>query len=382
MVALTLKWHDAASFAFNPDGERRMRQGLKILLLMLTPWQAFAGTTIVGGNIINQTWTPAGSPYLIQGDITVPAGVFLTIQAGTQVQFANTDGQSAGLDSVRVEFTVVGTLNINGTAASPVTLSGQNSSAGSWFGIVINAPATSVVISHANISGPIYAIYSSAAGNVLQVSSSTISNCQSIGINVLAGTPTLDALSIGCGQIGINYNGNSGGVVSNSLISGNSYGIYYQPTAGTPSLLITQSTLHANSYGVYMASGGGGTVSSLVLNNSLVTQSSNTGVYRDTFVPTASTLSVIYSDVFNNATNYQHVVAGTGAISADPLYVAAPGDLHLRAGSPAIDNGSASNTSTHDRDGNPRPVNGGSGSAIYDMGAYEAFDGIFIDGFE
>ncbi|QBB70762.1 hypothetical protein ELE36_10565 [Pseudolysobacter antarcticus] len=364
-----------------------MRQILVIAIsLMLTPGLVLAGTTIVGGNLpgSGQTWTPAGSPYLILGDTTVPAGAFLTIQAGTQVQFAsNIDGQSTGLNATRVELTINGTLNINGTAASPVILNGQNSStSGNWFGIVVGQTATSVVINHANISGPIYGIYSSAAGNVLQVASSTISSAQSAGINVLAGTPTLDAVSIGPGQIGINYNGNSGGTVSNSLIGGNSYGIYYEPTAGSPSLLITQSTLHGNTYGVLMASGGTGTVFSLLLNNSLITQSSNTGVYRDTFVAAASTVSVTYSDVFNNATNYQHVVAGVGSISADPLYIAAPGDLHLRAGSPAIDSGSASNSSAHDRDGNPRPLNGGSGTASYDMGAYEAADGIFINGFD
>lgn len=361
-----------------------MRQiHLVALLMMLAPWLAFAGTTITGGKIINQTWTVAGSPYLIQGDIIVPSGAFLTMQAGTQVQFASFDGQAGGLDTLRVELTVEGTLNINGTAASPVILTGQGGSlAGSWYGVVVNAPAAAVVISHANISGTIYAIYSSAAGNVLQVSSSTISSCQNAGINVLAGTPTLDSLSIGQCQIGINYPGSGGGMISNSLVGGNTYGIYYQPTAGTPSLLITQSTLHANIYGVYVASGGTGTVSSLLLNNSLVTQSSNTGVYRDAFVPAASSVSVIYSDVFNNGTDYQRVIPGIGAISVDPLYVAAPGNLRLRAGSPAIDSGSASNASTHDYDGNTRPVNGGSGSANYDMGAYEAADGIFIDGFE
>ena len=35
---------------------------------------ARADTTIAGGNIINQTWTAAGSPYLVAGDIVVPAG--------------------------------------------------------------------------------------------------------------------------------------------------------------------------------------------------------------------------------------------------------------------------------------------------------------------
>jgi len=50
---------------------------------------AHAATIKTGGNVVNETWTPAGSPYVIQGDITVPSGAFLTIEAGTVVQFAS-----------------------------------------------------------------------------------------------------------------------------------------------------------------------------------------------------------------------------------------------------------------------------------------------------
>lgn len=43
---------------------------------------AHADTIIPGGNLFNQTWTQAGSPYIIAGDITVPAGASLQIEAG------------------------------------------------------------------------------------------------------------------------------------------------------------------------------------------------------------------------------------------------------------------------------------------------------------
>ena len=114
---------------------------LAALLVVTIPARvAGAATVIMGGTIINQTWSPAGSPYIVQGDITIPAGAFLTIQAGTTVQFASTDGQAAGLDTSRVELTVKGTLNVNGTAASPVMFQAQNgSTSGIWYGIIIDA---------------------------------------------------------------------------------------------------------------------------------------------------------------------------------------------------------------------------------------------------
>ncbi|MCU0915264.1 MAG: right-handed parallel beta-helix repeat-containing protein [Planctomycetes bacterium] len=64
---------------------------------------------------------------------------------------------------------------------------------------------------------------------------------------------------------------------------------------------------------------------------------------------------------------YSTVVWGEGNINADPRFVdSAQADLHLRAGSPAIDAGRTPEAPDLDRDGHPRPT----GPAA-DMGAYE-----------
>ena len=89
----------------------------------------------------------------------------------------------------------------------------------------------------------------------------------------------------------------------------------------------------------------------------------------------SGSVTVSYSDV-------QGGWAGTGNINADPRFVdPAHGDLHLQAGSPAIDAGtntfSLPGTTNNlvpsfDLDNNPRPVDGdGDGGATTDMGAYE-----------
>src|SRR5438552_9016998 len=98
---------------------------LLLVLQVASSPSAVASTTVPGGIVANQTWTAAGSPYLVQGDVTIPAGGQLTIEPGKIVQMASTDAQVAGCDASRVEITVKGTLNINGSGAAPVTLEAQ-----------------------------------------------------------------------------------------------------------------------------------------------------------------------------------------------------------------------------------------------------------------
>ena len=365
--------------------------------------KSVCATTIMGGNLGNQTWLPANSPYVVQGDATVQSGATLIIQAGTVVEFATTDGQASGLDTSRVELTINGSLSINGTAANPVTLMAQSgSAAGLWYGVVVNPSATGAVITNASISNALIAVSSSASTGVLQLSSSTIqsstigvkllSAAQSLsqltltacgtGVSLLGSGELVDRLTISGGGTGIALSSGGAGTISNVVISGNTGdGLIYGSAGGT-ALLLTQATVHSNNRGVVVGTSAAGAVADLTIENSIITSNTLDGVFHDTSGSGSSSVTTNYSDVFGNGTNYSNAVAGPGSISADPMYVLPPGDLHLKIGSAAIDVGSATHASDHDRDGRMRPLDSYGAGAFYDMGAYEALDIIFAYGFE
>ena len=88
---------------------------------------------------VNTTWDLAGSPYIIgpgAGDLTISAGVTLTIEAGVEVHMGAGDtGRFISVD---------GTLNVQGTAANPVIFRHETlTSANSWEGIILQSGSSS-----------------------------------------------------------------------------------------------------------------------------------------------------------------------------------------------------------------------------------------------
>jgi len=93
-----------------------------------------------------------------------------------------------------------------------------------------------------------------------------------------------------------------------------------------------------------------------IIKNSIIYGNGGANIYNDTATPT-----VTYSCVGGG-------YAGTGNISSNPLFVNAPSNVHLQAGSPCKDTATSEGAPSTDLDGNTRPYGAG-----YDMGAYECY---------
>ncbi len=296
---------------------------------------AAADTIKMGGNVINETWTPAGSPYILQGDITVPVGSTLTIQAGTTVRAANSDSQAAGFDNARVELTVKGTLDVQGTAAMPVVFNGQAAGAGSWYGVVIDPLATAATINNASLDGTVNAIRYLSAGNVLSTSAVAITSASRKGVWLSAGSPTINGVSVatsgsGGADAAFYVDGNASPTLNNCQARSQSgQGVWFDDTTAGRTLSIVNCTIdRSTGYGVY-SEASPGTVNIV---SSIITNNGNAGVYRND----SSVVTVTYSDVWNNSGGnfLGGPTLGMGLVASNPLYVAM-NNLRLTSNSPA-----------------------------------------------
>jgi hypothetical protein len=335
---------------------------LALAAVLVVPRAALAATTIAGGNIINQTWTPAGSPYIVQGDVTVPNGAFLNIQAGTVVQFASTDGQGAGINKSRIELTIKGTLNVTGQADNVVQFRAQSGSGASiWYGIVIDSTATAATIANATIANAANGIRTDAPGSVFSASNVAIDQSHT-GVLIQAGTPTLTNISASNGAYyGIHVNGPASPTISGCTLKANaSIGFFVYTDSGTSTVSVANCVITGSTYSGFYELVGGNASATTTITGSTLDNNGSHGVYLNASTASSSatvnfkngnvtnhekgfytwgsgimTANITYSNVWGNSLPYWKVSPGAGVISANPLYVSAPSNMRLTSNSPS-----------------------------------------------
>ncbi|OJH40059.1 right-handed parallel beta-helix repeat-containing protein [Cystobacter ferrugineus] len=120
-----------------------MRAVLSALLLLLP---ALASAVDVQGALpaADTVWKKNLSPYVLTGDVTVPWGAKLTVEAGVQIIAIPEDGLGSGVDVERVELIVDGTLVVRGTPSQPVEFT-SHGRPGSWYGIRVRGGRGTVI---------------------------------------------------------------------------------------------------------------------------------------------------------------------------------------------------------------------------------------------
>ena len=192
---------------------------LALALLLVPVGIASNGTHVSGTISANTTWTVAGSPYVIDGNLTVAAGVTLTVDPGVVVKFNG---------SLRAMF-VNGTLKAVGTEAQPIvftsiqddTVGGDSNgdgaatspAPGQWYHIGITAGtasefryATVRYGGNGSANWGYGAISVSGVGTSVTIDHATITNNQRSGIKIFEGGATVSASTISSNGNGISAN--------------------------------------------------------------------------------------------------------------------------------------------------------------------------------
>ena len=200
-------------------------------------------TTVPAGTMSGATWSIAGSPYCIGGDILVDS---LTVEPGVLVQFLG-----------EYELYVTGTLTAAGTGAQPILFRKDSLNPTGWKGMVFD--------------------YANSASRLVHC---TVENATNTGVTIINTILTVDHCAFSNNQ-----GGNGGGVkvdlstatgqlvLTECVISGNNAtghggGIYANVSAGSLLLegcMVTNNTTNAASAardsfggGIYLESATGG----------------------------------------------------------------------------------------------------------------------------
>lgn len=329
---------------------------------------AQAATNVPANLAGNPVWTPAGNPYLVNGDVTIAAGSTLTIQAGVNVVIAPVDGAGAGLDPARVEFVVNGSLVVNGTALQRVTFGPAAGGIGTWAGIRASASALTVSLHNVSIGGAAVAFTAQQAGGTTSINRAHLYDMSAGGILVHNGRPSVTASMVTGPSgheiaFGVRVLGSGQLTLTNSIITGVVLAVDLVPSFATTAS-ISNCTIDLSAGGgrgiVVQPQTGAGITANVF--NSVIYSS---GAPAEGLVVAANPATIVnlrHNNVYVN-TAYVGVDPGLGSISAEPGFVSAT-DYRLLPASPLVDAGSSADAPATDFAGSARPSGAGVGMRL------------------
>jgi hypothetical protein len=177
--------------------------------LFLWTASVFAQTPIAAGSQVAGQWKRSGSPYQIQGEVTIPEGMSLHIEKGVEVQFKTWDGGTHVSETEAGWLRIQGRLLADGTENDRIVFT-RIGSEGSWGLLFFDSLSTGNILDHCVVqyAGSIDEIrgdYQTYGGVSAYKSNILIKN------TVLTGTT---AYAVVCGR-------GSNVAIENCLIAGN-----------------------------------------------------------------------------------------------------------------------------------------------------------------
>ncbi|MBI2875792.1 MAG: right-handed parallel beta-helix repeat-containing protein, partial [Candidatus Tectomicrobia bacterium] len=226
------------------------------------------GTIVSGGSLaVDTTWSTAGGPYLITGDLSVNAGITLTVEPGVRVLFwALQDDQASGWWSNRSELIINsgGTLTAVGTADDPIIFTSSNPQAvsGDWGGIRFQFGGSGT-LSYMEVSRATYGVQTYGANSSPLIENGVYRDNQ-LGIYAsLASSPTISGnMVVDNSSGGIQVDDAAAAVSNNTVNDNQSMGIYAYASSEARRPTISGNLVTGNQgYGIYLSQYGAAEVS-------------------------------------------------------------------------------------------------------------------------
>ncbi|HHW13411.1 MAG TPA: PKD domain-containing protein, partial [Firmicutes bacterium] len=167
--------------------------------------------THAGTLYLDETWD---TPWTVTGEVIVPAGLTLTIAAGTEVTFQEGTG-----------LTVQGRLVVAGEDGKPVTLAGATSKPGFWKGVTLSHSTAGNSLAWATLRDAQRGL--AVVGSPAAVTRVTFRGNE-IGLHAYAASPAIDASAFLDNTVyGLKEDAGADPTVTNSQFAGNRAGPYY-----------------------------------------------------------------------------------------------------------------------------------------------------------